>query len=207
MTSLGQVRITGKSYKLDLPEHDFSELPVSQGFEKEIFTQEGHGNLNTVREDHPAFGVTASNSTVQNNNALWAGLGIYNPIGSGKIIIPYFGSYYVSTGSGAVSVVGAVGLLNNEAPTGILTPQTPVALNGAAGVIPTVVLSFRGANLIRTPDWMTLNGLRRPSSGPFPTFYEFFEGMFGIMPGGFFGITSLQSVSGRAALAWYEMPI
>lgn len=137
----------------------------------------------------------------------YTGLMLYNPIGSGKILVPNKVKYALSV---APAGIATIGLLAGFSATGGVTAQTTKLTvqnnqigNSAAGV--GIALS---AATITTPTWLQemYDGFTAAAL-PAPTVPVDLEGLYGILPGGFIGVGVLTAVTGLGSIAWEEVDL
>jgi hypothetical protein len=137
----------------------------------------------------------------------YTGILLYNPVGSGKILVPNKWKYALSVAPGAISVLG---LLQGYSATGGVTAQTTKLTTlsnqiGNSGVGVGIALS---AATITTPTVLAAlwDGFTA-SSLPNPTVPVDLEGAVGILPGGYVGIYALTAVTGIGSVFWEEIDL
>lgn len=137
----------------------------------------------------------------------YTGLCLYNPVGSGKILIPTKVKYALSVAPAAIATLG---LIAGFAATGGVTAQTAKLTiqssqigNLAAGV--GIVLNQA---TIVTPTWLfeLWDGFTAAAL-PAPQTPVDLEGMFQILPGGFIAIGALTAVTGLGSIVWEEVSL
>lgn len=137
----------------------------------------------------------------------YTGLLLYNPPGSGKILVPMKVKYALSVAPAAIATIGLLGGFSATggvtAQTAKLTVQSTQIGNTATGV--GIALSQA---TITTPTWIfQLEDGATAAALPADTPPYDFEGAFGILPGGFLGIGALTAVTGLGSITWEEVPI
>ena len=136
----------------------------------------------------------------------YTGLCLYNPVGSGVILVPTKVKYAQTV---AQAALGHLGLIAGFSNTGGVTAQTTKLVNqstqiGASGVGKGIALS---AATIVTPTWLfALSDTPLALAAPV-TLLTDLEGVFQILPGGFIAIGTLTAVTGFGSIAWEEVPI
>lgn len=137
----------------------------------------------------------------------YTGILLYNPINSNVLIVPLKVKFALSV---APAAIAPIGLLSGFSATGGVTAQTtPLTTKsnqiGNSVTASAIVLS---AATIVTPtylaqiwDGFTAAALPAPQS-PFDL-----EGLFGILPGGFIGISALTAVTGLGFVSWEEVDL
>ncbi len=146
-----------------------------------------------------AQAVSAALATV------YTGFCLYNPLNSGKILVPLKAKYALQVAPAAIAPLGMIG---GYAASGGVTAQTTkltiqssqignaasgagIALSAASIVTPTWVAFFA--------DGFTAAALPAPS-GPID-----FEGLFSIYPGAFMAVGALTAVTGLGYMSWEEI--
>lgn len=134
----------------------------------------------------------------------YTGIALYNPIGSGKILIPLKIKFALSVAPAASATLGLISAVQTAAPTGTtpLTVRSNQIGNGAAGT----GLAYSAAT-IATPVWhQQLRDGFTAAALPNPTAIDDLEGMIGIIPGGLLAVGALTAVTGLGSIAWAELP-
>ena len=136
----------------------------------------------------------------------YTGILLYNPVNSGKILVPLKVKFALSAAPAAVATIGLIG---GFAATGGVTAQTSalgvqssqigntskgagIALSAATIVAPTWIKQL----------WDGFTALTLPA----PQAPVDLEGMIEILPGGFLAIGALTSVTGLGSIFWEEVP-
>lgn len=135
----------------------------------------------------------------------YTGLLLYNPIGSGKVLIPNKVKYALSVAPAAIATLGLISGFQTAAPTGLtaLTVRSNQIGNSSAGA----GLVYSAAT-ISTPVWtMQLWDGFTAAALPAPQSPVDLEGSFLILPGGFLAIGALTAVTGLGSISWEEAPI
>lgn len=135
----------------------------------------------------------------------YTGLLLYNPVGSGKILVPNKFKYSLSVAPAAIATLG---LLTGFAATGGVTAQTAVLArqnnqigNAGAGV----GIALSQATIVTPTVLATLYDGFTAGALPGPTMVTDLEGAFGILPGGFVGAYALTAVTGIGWISWEEI--
>lgn len=137
----------------------------------------------------------------------YTGLGVYNPVGSGKILVPLKVKYAQSIAQAAAATIG---LLASWAATGGVTTQTTKTLpqNGQIGNLSSGAGIGLSAATITTPTWVeqlvdaNTAAVFAPPTGPF-----YLDGYLSVLPGGFIGVGALTAITGLGSLFWAELPL
>jgi hypothetical protein len=164
------------------------------------FEQGRYGNTYTAA-NQAAQAISVALATT------YTGLLLYNPIGSGVMLVPTKIAYPLSVAPVAIATIG---LIAGFAATGGVTAQTTKLVNqssqiGNASTGKGIALS---AATIVTPTWIM--GLRDgAAAAAFPADIGpvDLEGIFQILPGGFIAVGALTAVTGLGSIAWEEVPI
>lgn len=134
----------------------------------------------------------------------YTGLLLYNPVNSGKLLVPNKVKFALSVAQVAIATIG---LLSGYAATGGVTSATTPLIsrsnqigNSAVGV--GVSLS---AATITTPVYTAqmFDGFTAGAFGA-PQGMLDLEGVFGLLPGAFIGIAALTAVTGLGFISWEE---
>lgn len=182
------------------------------------FRQGKQGDMN-VSELHPRYFETgrygnlymAANQAAQAVSVALAttytGLCLYNPVGSGYILVPTKVKFALSV---APAAIAPIGLIRGYAATGGVTAQTALltpASSQIGNVSTGVGIALSQATIV-TPTWaMMLADGFTAAALPAPHPGTDLEGLFQIMPGGFLAIGALTAVTGIGSIAWEEVPI
>ena len=152
------------------------------------------------------LGFSAANQAAQAVSAALAtsytGLLLYNPIGSGVILVPKLAKFVLTVAPAAIASLGIISGVQTLAPTG-LTAVAPVSSQvGNAATGKGLVYSVATIN---TPVWRTqmVDGFTA-AAFPAPAAPYDFKGDVQILPGGFIAIGALTTVTGLGSLSWNE---
>lgn len=137
----------------------------------------------------------------------YTGLCLYNPVGSGVMLVPKFAKFALSV---APAAIASIGLIGGYAATGGVTAET-TAINVQSTQIGN---TSRGkaralsAATIVTPTWVWqfYDGFTAAAL-PGPTPAIDLRGLFQVLPGGFLAVGALTAVTGLGAIAWDEIPL
>lgn len=180
--------------------------PLRQGHTFELIVQELHGRYAEAMARGLIF--SAANPAAQAVSAALAttytGLLLYNPLGSGKILVPLKVKFALSVAPAAIATLGLISGVQAAAPTGL---TALIARSNQIGNAGTPVGLAYSAATIATPVWhqQLLDGFTAAAL-PAPTQPVDLEGMIGILPGGFLAIGALTAVTGLGSIAWEELP-
>lgn len=188
---------------------DGTNIAFRQGKTGESIIQQLHGRYFESMYRGNIF--SAANQSAQAISVALAttytGLCLYNPVGSGKILVPLKLKWALTV---APAAIASIGLLGGYAATGgvtalttQVTPQSSQIGNGGVGV--GKVLS---AATIVTPTWIQqlVDGFTAAAL-PAPSPVVDLEGLYGILPGGFLAIGALTAVTGLGSITWEEVPV
>ena len=137
----------------------------------------------------------------------YTGLLLYNPVGSGVMLVPTKLKYSLSA---APAAAANIGLIAGFAATGGVSAQTTKLINqssqiGNANIGKGIALA---AATIVTPTWVCeLVDAFTAVTFPAPTPVIDLEGLFQILPGGFMAIGVSAAITGLGFIAWEEVPI
>ncbi len=135
----------------------------------------------------------------------YTGIGLYNPVGSGKVLVPLLVKYGITVGQVAISSIGLIGCF---ATTGAVTTATTALSVQSAQIGNTgrsVAIPYAAATIV-TPTWVAtlLDGFTAGAlSAPTPPVD--LGGVFAVLPGGFLAIGALTAVTGLGWIAWEEI--
>lgn len=135
----------------------------------------------------------------------YTGIGLYNPTGSSKLLVPLKIKFAMSVAQVAIATQG---LIQAWAATGAVTAQTTsiTPQNGLIGNTSRPVGIALSAATITTPTWLTqqIDGFTAAALSA-PTLPLDYEGTVGVLPGGFIGIGALTTVTGLGWISWAEV--
>lgn len=134
----------------------------------------------------------------------YTGLLLYNPIGSGVMLVPNKIKFALSVAPAGIATLGLISGFQTTPPTGLtaLTVRSNQVGNSASGK--GVVYSDA---TIATPVWhQQLSDGFTAAALPAPTPPTDLDGLIGILPGGFLAIGALTAVTGLGSIAWEEVP-
>ncbi len=137
----------------------------------------------------------------------YTGLLLYNPVGSGKVLVPLKVKWALSVAPAAIATIG---LLGGFAATGGVTAFTSeiAAQSSQLGNTGNGMGRVLSQATIVTPTWIKqLYDGFTAAALPAPTLPVDLEGMLQIMPGGFLGIGALTAVTGLGSIFWEEVPL
>ena len=173
---------------------------VIQQLHGRFWEQSYRGNIFTAA-NQAAQAVSVALATA------YTGLGLYNPLGSGVILVPLRGKYALTV---APAGIASLGLIAAWAATGGVTAQT-TKLNIQSSQIGNAKsgagIALSVATIV-TPTWISqqVDGFTAAAL-PAPSPITEFEGLWGILPGGFVAFGALTAVTGLGFLAWEEVPL
>lgn len=187
---------------------DGSQLPFRQGRAGEAIVQELHGRYFEAMSRGLSF--SAANQAAQAVSVALAttytGLCLYNPLNSGKVLVPLKVKYALSVAPAAIATIG---LISGFSGTGGVTTQTtklvPVSTQIGNGTTP-VGIAMSAATIV-TPTWLAhLEDGFTAGALPGPRMLTDLEGVYGILPGGFIAIGALTAITGLGSITWEEIP-
>ena len=186
---------------------DGTSTPVRLGRTGSQIVTELHGRY--FEAMRVGIGFSAANQAAQATTVAlattWTGIGLYNPVGSGKILVPNKFKWALSVAPAAISVIG---LLTSFATTGGVTAQTtPLTpqCNQIGNAARSVGIALSAATITTPTVLATCYDGFTAAALPGPTVPVDFEGVFGILPGGFVGIYTLTATTGIGFLSWEEI--
>jgi hypothetical protein len=180
-----------------------------QGRQMDLTVSQAMPNYSELASRKRIFG--SANQTAQAVsvalNTTYTGHLIYNPVGSGIVMVPLFVGITLSLAPAAIATIGLLGAYSTTAdPTGVtaLTPYSSI-FKGATGA---GVGKAASAATIGTPIWVThlmggFTAAALPSTSP--QFIDF-RGSIILPPGAFIGIGALTAVTGLFSFLWAELP-
>lgn len=135
----------------------------------------------------------------------YTGLCLYNPVGSGTILIPTFIKYALSV---APAGIATIGLITGYAATGGVTAQTTPLTpqnNQIGNTNRSIGIALSAATIV-TPTWlMQLADGFTAAALPAPNTATDIRGLYSILPGGFIAIGALTAVTGLGSISWEEI--
>jgi hypothetical protein len=187
---------------------DGSCIEFRQGHTGELIAQELHGRYFETMARGALF--SAANQAAQAVSVALAttytGLCLYNPLGSGRILVPTKVKFALSVAPAAIATIG---LICGFAATGGVTAQTSKLTVQSAQIGNTGVgvgIALSQATIV-TPTWLQqIQDGFTAAALPAPTLPLDLEGTFGILPGGFIAIGALTAVTGLGSIVWEELP-
>jgi hypothetical protein len=187
---------------------DSAEINARAGKTGEGIIQQLHGRY--YEQSSRSNIYSSANSAAQAVSAALAtaytGIGLYNPVGSGVLLVPLKVKFALSVAPAAIATIG---LITAFASTGAVTTAT-TALIVRSQLIgnssPGRGLTYSSAT-ITTPVWlMQLVDGFTAAALPAPSPVVDLEGSVAILPGGFVGIGALTAVTGLGSISWEEVP-
>jgi hypothetical protein len=136
----------------------------------------------------------------------YTGILLYNPVGSGKILIPLKIKYALSAAPAAVASIGLLGGFSATGGVTALTTKLSIQSNQIGNSVSGAGIALSAAS-IATPTWIQqlVDGFTAASL-PAPSSVVDLEGVYGILPGAFLGIGALTAVTGLGSIVWEEIP-
>jgi len=135
----------------------------------------------------------------------YTGLLVYNPIGSGIILVPNKVKFALSVAPAGIASIGLISGFQTAAPTGLtaLSVRSNQIGNSKTGV----GLAYSAAT-IATPVWFQqlVDGFTAAAL-PAPSPVVDLEGLYVILPGGFIAFGALTAVTGLGSMSWEEIPL
>ena len=137
----------------------------------------------------------------------YTGLALYNPVNSGRILVPIKIKYAVSVAPVAIATIG---LIAGFAATGGVTAQTAtlgVQSNQIGNSGRSVGIALSQATIV-TPTWVyqLVDGFTAGALSA-PTVAQDLEGTFGLLPGAFIAIGALTAITGLGSITWEEVDL
>lgn len=184
-----------------------STAPLRQGKAGDVIVSELHGRY--FEQGYRANIFGAANQAAQAISVALAtaytGLLLYNPLGSGVILVPNKVKFAQSIADVAASTIGLISGVQTAAPTG--TTALGVRSSQIGNAKAAAGLAFSVAT-IATPAWMMalLDAVAAAAFKP-PSVPVDLEGVIQILPGGFLAIGALTAVTGLGSIFWEEVPV
>ena len=135
----------------------------------------------------------------------YTGLLVYNPIGSGVILIPRLVKFALSVAPAAIASIGLISGVQSAAPTGLTALNVRNNQIGNAGSGKGLAYS---AATIATPIWQQqlVDGFTAAAL-PAPSPLVDLKGDVVLLPGAFLAIGALTAVTGLGSISWQETPL
>lgn len=188
---------------------DGTDVQARAGRTGDIIVTELHGRYFEQMRSNRMFSAAtqAAGATSVALATTYSGILLYNPVNSNKLLVPNKVKFALSAAPAALS---SVGLLGGFAATGGVTAQTvklTVQSNqiGNSGIGVGVALS---SATITTPSYIAHMFDSNPAtalSSPVPLID--LEGVFGLLPGAFIGISTLTTLTGYGFISWEEIDL
>lgn len=173
---------------------------VVQALHGRYYEQSFRGNIYTAANQAAQAVSVALNTT-------YTGLCLYNPVGSGKNLVPLKLKYGLSVAPAGIATIGVIA---GFAATGGVTAQTAALTRQSSiiGNLSTGVGIPLSAATIVTPTWLfqLVDGFTAGAL-PAPSPVVDLEGLFVIAPGGFIAIGALTAVTGLGGISWEEVAL
>lgn len=185
---------------------DGSEAPLRAGKTGEAVITNLHGRY--FEQTYRGNMFSAANQAAQAVSVALAttytGLMLYNPIGSGKILVPNLVKFSLSVAPAAIASIGLISGVQTAAPTGLTALTVRSTQIGNASTGSGVAYS---AATISTPVWLQqlVDGFTAAAL-PAPSPVVDLQGAYEILPGGFIAIGALTAVTGLGSITWEEVP-
>lgn len=202
-----EVTVNGKVGPVEILDGTQSEIRL--GRTREQVVTDAHPNY--YEASSRALSYSGANQAAQAVSVALAttytGLLLYNPVNSGKVLVPTFVKYALSVAPAAIATIGLItGYAATGGVTAQTTPITPTSNQiGNSGTGAGKVLS---AATIVTPTWlMQLADGFTAAALPAPQPPTDIRGLFTILPGGFIGIGALTAVTGLGSISWEEIKL
>lgn len=136
----------------------------------------------------------------------YTGIGLYNPLGSNKMLVPLKWKFALSVAPAAIATIGLISTVQAAAPTG--TTALGVRSNQVGNTAAAAAGQAFSAATILTPVWhqQAVDGFTAAAlPAPSPIFD--LDGSLVIFPGGFLAIGALTTVTGLGSISWAEFPL
>lgn len=201
-----KVEITGQVGPAALAD-GVSAQPFREGKSGEAIIQQLHGRY--FEQCYRGNVFSAANQAAQAVSVALAttytGLLLYNPLGSGKVLVPLKVKYALSVAPAAIATVG---LLGGFSGTGGVTAQTTalgVQSSQIGNLSKGVGIALSAATIV-TPTWIKQlwDGFTAAAL-PAPQVPVDLEGIIEILPGGFLAVGALTAVTGLGSIFWEEV--
>lgn len=188
--------------------NDGSDLIMRQGKTGETiigqlnpryYEQSGRGNMYSAA-NQAAQAVSVALATT------YTGLCLYNPLLSGKLLVPTKIKFALSVAPAAIATIG---LIQGYSATGGVTAQTTplTAANNYIGGAAGVARPLSAATIV-TPTWlMQIADGFTAAALPAPNLHTDLDGLFVIPPGGFIAIGALTAITGLGSISWAEVQL
>lgn len=185
---------------------DGASTPYRQGHTGEVIVQTLHGAYfeSVARGAMYSAANPAAQAVSVALATTYTGLLLYNPLGSGVMLVPNKVKFALSVAPAGIATLGLISGIQAAAPTGLtaLIVRSNQVGNSGAGK----GLAYSAAT-IATPVWhQQLSDGFTAAALPAPTPPVDLDGLIAILPGGFIAIGALTAVTGLGSIAWEEVP-
>lgn len=185
---------------------DGANIEFRQGHTGEMIMQQLHGRYFESMARGAMFNAAnqAAQAVSANLATTYTGLLLYNPLGSGMMLVLNKHKLALTVAPAATASIGLIAGVQTTAPTG--TTAVPVRSNQIGNSKTGVGIAYSAAT-IATPVWLTdaVDGFTAAAL-PSPSPMMDLEGSVGILPGGFVAMGALTAVTGLAFMFWEEVP-
>lgn len=198
--------IAGQVGPSALNAQDGANVEFRQGHTGEMVTQQLHGRYFEAMARGLLYNAAnqAAQAVSANLATTYTGLMLYNPLGSGTMLVLNKHKFALTVAPAATASIGLISGVQTAAPTG--TTAVPVRSNQIGNSKTGVALAYSAAT-IATPVWLTdaVDGFTAAAL-PSPSPIVDLEGSVGVLPGGFVAVGALTAVTGLGFFFWEEVP-
>ena len=198
--------IAGQVGPSALNAQDGANIEVRQGHTGELIFQQLHGRYFETMARGAMYNVAnqAAQAVSANLATAYTGLMLYNPIGSGTMLVLNKHKFALTVAPAAIASLGLIAGVQATPPTA--TTVIPVRSNQIGNSKTGVGLAFSAAT-VSAPFWLTdsVDGFTAAAL-PGPSAIVDLEGSVGIIPGGFVAVGALTAVTGLGFMFWEEVP-
>ena len=185
---------------------DGANVEFRQGHTGEGIVQQLHGRYFETMARGAMYNVAnqAAQAVSANLATSYTGLMLYNPIGSGTMLVLNKHKFALTVAPAASASIGLIAGVQTAAPTA--TTAVPVRSNQIGNAKTGAGVAFSAAT-IAAPFWLTdAVDAFTAAALPGPSPIVDLEGSVGILPGGFVAVGALTAVTGLGFMFWEEVP-
>jgi hypothetical protein len=186
-----------------------ADTVIRLGADSETIMQQLHARYveQTVRGNIFSAANQAAQAVSVALATTYTGLCLYNPVGSGKILVPNKIKYALSVAPAAIATLGLITGYSATGGVTALTTRLSVQATQIGSAAVGVGIALSAATIV-TPTWLQqlLDGFTAAAL-PAPTAPIDLDGLYAIYPGGFIAVGALTAVTGLGSIAWEEIPM
>lgn len=188
-----------------------SQGPLRGGNTAEAIVSKYLPDYSQIAFDGNSYGAAnqAAQAITVGLAAVYTGIGLYNPAGSGVILVPISVKYALSVAPAAIATLGLMAALVAKPSDITLTTKLNVQSTQIGSGRTGQGVPFSSVTFATVPTWIdelidgfTAAALPAPQNGPIDL-----RGKWALYPGSAMAIGALTAVTGLGAIVWAEVPL